>query len=53
MIPFPTLSLVFWMYLWFFRNDGALSLVRSGILSLAMIVIKILSIIALGTMAAL
>ncbi|MCI5045421.1 MAG: hypothetical protein MRY72_12045 [Aquisalinus sp.] len=52
LIPLPTLGLVFWMYLWFFRNGGALSLVRSGILSLAMIAIKIVSVIALGTMAA-
>lgn len=32
----PTLGSVFWMYFWFFHNNGAVSKLRSGALSVAM-----------------
>jgi len=32
----PTLGSVFWMYFWFFNNNGSVSKLRSGALSLAM-----------------
>lgn len=31
----PTLGTIFWMYFWFFRNNGAVSKLRSAALSLA------------------
>lgn len=33
----PTIGFVVWMYLWFFRNHGAVSMIRSAVLSLSMI----------------
>lgn len=35
-VIFPTLGTIFWMYFWFFRNNGSVSKLRSGALSLAM-----------------
>lgn len=32
----PTLGAIFWMYFWFFRNNGSVSKLRSSLLSLAM-----------------
>ena len=49
-IPIPTLALLFWMYFWFFRNGGVLSLLRSALLSVAMIIFKILTVISLGVL---
>lgn len=53
LIPLPTFGLIFWMYFWFFRKGGALSLVRSGVLSMMMILLMVLSVIGLGTLATL
>ena len=52
-LPIPILWIVLWMYFWFFRYDGKLSLVRSGLLSVAMLVLMLLSVVALGTLASL
>lgn len=53
LIPLPTFGLIFWMYLWFFRSGDALSVVRSSVLSVMMILLMILSVIGLGTLATL
>ena len=48
LVPLPVLGAVFWMYFWFFRNDGELSYLRSGLLSLAMILLMFFALVALG-----
>jgi hypothetical protein len=45
LVGLPSIGGMAWMYFWFLRNDGAISRVRSGILSGAMLVLTILSVI--------
>ena len=52
-LPIPTLWIVLSMYFWFFRYDGKLSFVRSGLLSVAMFVLMLLSVVTLGTLSTL
>jgi|GEM_PF-3060014 len=51
-VPVLALGVMVWMFFWFFRKDGALSYVRSGILSIAMFFVMVLSgiLIAIPTM---
>lgn len=42
-IVIPSLGVMVWMYFWFLRNNGATSLVRSGVLSAAMLALTLLS----------
>lgn len=50
LMTLPTLGVIFWMYFWFFRNGGELSLMRSGFLSAAMMALILFAIIALGVL---
>lgn len=52
-ISVPVLGVMVWMFFWIFRNDGALSYVRSGLLSLAMFVVLAVSGILIAIPAAL
>ena len=42
-ISVPVLAVMVWMFFWIFRNGGALSYVRSGILSIAMFFVMVVS----------
>ena len=53
LFPIPTLGLIFWMFFWFFRDDGALSLFRSALLSIAIIGLTLLALIGLATLSSL
>ena len=44
----PALAVVLWMYFWFFRNEGDLTYLRSGILSFAMITLMFIALISMG-----
>ncbi len=48
LVPLPVLGAAFWMYFWFFRNDGELSFLRSSILSIVMIALMVVALIAMG-----
>ncbi len=44
----PALAVIGWMYFWFFRAEGEVSMARSTILSIAMMALILLAVIALG-----
>lgn len=48
LVPIPVLWIVFWMYFWFFRNEGDLTYLRSGILSVAMIALMFIALVSMG-----
>lgn len=48
LITTPALGLIYWMYFWFFRNGGELSLIRSGLLSGAMMALLLFAIVLMG-----
>lgn len=52
-VTLPALGVIVWIYFWFFRNGGAISLIRSGILSAAMMALTILAIVAVGILSSL
>ena len=53
LLPIPTLWVVLWMYFWFFRHGGELSFARSALLSVAMLVLMLVTIVALGMLSSL
>lgn len=48
LVPIPVLWVVFWMYFWFFRNEGDLTYLRSTILSIVMIALMFIALISMG-----
>ena len=48
LVPIPALGAVFWMYFWFFRNEGDLTYLRSGILSVAMFALMFIALVGMG-----
>lgn len=45
--PIPVVSLMLWMYFWFFRAVGSLSLARSSVLSVLMVLIEFAAVLSL------
>ena len=46
----PALAVVLWMYFWFFRAEGAVSFVRSTLLSIAMMALLLFAVTGMGLM---
>ncbi|MEL7030649.1 MAG: hypothetical protein AAGL97_03625 [Pseudomonadota bacterium] len=50
-ITVPSLVAIVWMYFWFFRNGGDISWIRSGLLTIAMMVLLLITMVLVGVLA--